>query len=142
VNLDGIMHRVLSLLAIAAAAAAATEACTPSSRVYVGPPRVLLRGIVQVFEQQQALPNAEVCVFGTDTLCVRTDQSGTYQAGMAQEMLLEGNSLVVRFRAQGLPTAVAEIEDIVVGETTELNCGISNRFTASTQPRACLPVQQ
>ena len=74
-------------------------------------------------------------------MCVSTDQSGAYHAGMASGVLLEGNSLTVRFRAQGLPTALAELEDIVLGEPQTVDCAISNRFTVSTRPVACLPVQ-
>jgi hypothetical protein len=103
---------------------------------------VLLNGNVQVFEEQRVLPNAEVCVFGTDTLCVATDQSGDYTAGMTAGMLLEGSALTVRFRAQGLPTAIAALEGVVPGEPLQVDCAISNRFTLSNRPVTCLPVQR
>ena len=130
------MRRPVILLAIAAAA------CSPTGPLYIGPPRVVLEGTVEVFEERRAIPNAEVCVFGTDTLCVATDQNGTYQAGMSQGMLLEGASLTVRFRAQGLPTALAELEGVETGEVTQVDCAISNRFTLSNRPVTCLPVQR
>lgn len=135
--LDTMRRPAILLTAVAAAAA-----CSPTGPVYLGPPRVVLSGSVQVFEAQQPIPNAEVCVFGTDTLCVATDQHGDYSAGMAQGMLLEGDALTVRFRVRGLPTAVAELEGVVPGEPLQVDCAISNRFALSNRPVTCLPVQR
>jgi len=132
------MRRLLSISAMLLALAA----CTPGGPIYFGPPRIVLEGEIQVFEEQRPIPNAEVCVFGTDTLCVASDQQGIYRAGMSEGMLLEGASLTVRFRAQGLPTALAELEGLVAGDITRVDCAISNRLTLSERPVTCLPVQR
>jgi len=130
-------HLVLTL-----ALAATITACVPGSPVYFGPPLVILVGDVQLFEERQPVPMAEVCVFGTDTLCVASDQHGAYRAEMREEMLLEGRSLTVRFRVQGLPSALAELRDLETGDPTRVDCAISTRLTLSDRPVACLPIQR
>ena len=132
------MRRSLILLALGTA----ITACVPGSPVYFGPPIVILVGEVQLFEERQPIPNAEVCVFGTDTLCVASDQNGSYRAEMREAFLLEGKSLTVRFRAPGLPSALAELHDVETGDPTRLDCAISSRFTLSNRPVACLPIQR
>lgn len=122
-------------------ASAVLTACVPGSPIYFGPPLVTLSGTVMVFETRAPAARAEVCVFGTDTLCVASQQDGTYQTEMRSDMLLEGNALTVRFRITGLPTALAELNDVQVGEVTRVDCGISNRMTLSTEPVACLPIE-
>jgi hypothetical protein len=92
------------------------------------------------FEDRQPIPQAEVCVFGADTLCVATDQKGEYLAQARSSVLLEGGRLTVRFRGQGFPTAVAELVDVAPGGT-RVDCGVSNRVTLSARPVACLPIE-
>jgi hypothetical protein len=138
VILQGTMTRLLGVSAFLVALAA----CVPGSPVYFGPPLVILEGDVQVFEDRRPIPGAEVCVFGTDTLCVAADQHGAYRAEMREGMLLEGASVSVRFRAPGLPTALTELEGLEPGEVMRVDCAITNRFTLSNRPVSCLPVER
>ncbi len=127
---------------IALAAAAAAVACVPGGPIYVGPPVVTLQGLVFSFEDQRPLPGAEVCVFGTDTLCVASDENGEFKAQLREIMLLEGQALTLRFRPQGRPPAFAALTDVETGEVTRVDCGVSSRLTLSAEPAACLPLQR
>ncbi len=120
----------------------AAAACVPGSPIYLGPPAVSLEGDVVSFEDRQPLPRAEVCVFGTDTLCVAADENGHFKAATRVEMLLEGGVLTVRFRAPGRQVAVARIDSVQVGVVTRVDCAVSNRFSVSSGPAACLPVHR
>jgi len=120
----------------------AVAACVPGSPIYLGPPAVSLEGDVVSFEDRQPLPRAEVCVFGTDTLCVAADENGHFKAATKVEMLLEGGVLTVRFRAPGRQVAVARIDSVQVGVVTRVDCAVSNRFSVSSGPAACLPVHR
>jgi len=120
----------------------AIAACVPGSPIYFGPPAVSLEGDVVSFEDRQPLPRTEVCVFGTDTLCVAADENGQFKAATKVEMLLEGGVLTVRFRAPGRQVAVARIESVQAGVVTRVDCAVSNRFSVSSGPVACLPVHR
>jgi len=127
---------------IAFAAAAAALACVPGGPIYLGPPLVTLQGLVFSFEDKRPLPDAEVCVFGTDTLCLASDQFGEYKAQVRDMMLLEGQALTVRFRPQGYPPAFAELSNLEPGEVTRVDCGISSRLTLSAEPATCFPLER
>jgi hypothetical protein len=127
---------------IAFTAAAAAAACVPGGPIYVGPPPVTLQGLVFSLEDQRPLANAEVCVFGTDTLCLASDLNGEYKAQMRDIMLLEGQALTVRFRPQGYPPAFAKLTDIEPGEVTRVDCGVSSRLTLSAEPATCFPLER
>jgi hypothetical protein len=113
-------------------------ACVPGGPIYVGPPAVKLEGQVYVVEEQRPLPNAEVCAFGADTVCVATDTQGHFRVEFRSTILLQGGALTLRFRTSGLPPAVAELHNVTPGEMTRVDCGISNRLTLSTEPATCL----
>ena len=123
-------------------AAAFLQACVPGSPVYFGPPVVTLEGDVAVFETGQALPGTEVCVFGADTLCLPSDAKGHYWAQFREQTLRDDGSVTVRFRAPGLPAAVAELRDLVPGQKTTVDCAITDRVTLAGGPLACRPIQR
>ena len=120
----------------------AVAACVPGSPIYLGPPAVSLEGDVVSFEDRQPLPRTEVCVFGTDTLCVAADENGHFKTATKAEMLLEGGALTVRFRAAGRQAAVAQLDSVQTGVTTRVDCAVSSRFSVSSGPVACLPIHR
>jgi hypothetical protein len=126
---------------VAFVAALITSACVPGGPIYFGPPVVTLSGTVESFEDRTPLAQTEVCVFGTDTLCVATDGSGHYRAAFEPTMLLEGGVLDLRFRKSGYPTAMLHLTDLTTGKWDDTHCAISSRVTLSRQPVECRPLQ-
>lgn len=118
------------------------SACVPGGPIYVGPPVVTLSGTVVSFEDRSPLPQTEVCVFGTDTLCVASDDDGHYRAAFEPTMLREGGVLDVRFRKTGYPTALLHLTDITTGRWDETHCAISSRVTLTRQPVECRPLPE
>jgi hypothetical protein len=124
------------------AVAGLLAACVPSGPIYLGPPAVILEGSVVALETRAPLANAEVCVFGADTLCVAADAKGEYRAAFYEEVLLEGGAVTVRFRPAGFPTAIAQLDSLLPGRAAiRVDCAISQRVTVSREPTACLPIQ-
>ena len=131
-----------TFLTAGAAAVGIFAACVPSGPIYLGPPVVILEGDVLALETRAPLADAEVCVFGADTLCVATDAKGKYRAAFFEEVLLEGGALTVRFRPRGYPTAIAQLDSLLPGrDATRVDCAISQRVTVSREPATCLPIQ-
>jgi hypothetical protein len=129
-------------LALAFAGSALLAACVPGGPIYVGPDVVTLEGQVLAFESRAPLPRTEVCVFGTDTLCVAANKEGVYRAAFFEQMLLEGGSVSVRFRPSGYPTAIVHLDSLAAGKNAvRVDCAISQRVTLSRDETACLPLQ-
>jgi hypothetical protein len=129
-------------LTIGVALTALLAACVPSSPIYLGPPAVILEGTVVALETRAPLASTEVCVFGSDTLCVAADAQGNYRAAFFEQVLLEGGAVTVRFRPSGFPTAIARLDSLVPGRAAiRVDCAISERVTLSREPTACLPLQ-
>lgn len=131
-----------TFLTAGVAAAGLLAACVPSSPIYLGPPAVVLEGHVVALETREPLADAEVCVFGADTLCVATDAKGKYRAAFFEEVLLEGGTLTVRFRPAGYPTTVARLDSLLPGrDAVRVDCAISQRMTVGREPATCRPIQ-
>jgi hypothetical protein len=122
-------------------AALAFAACVPGSPVYIGrADTVTFEGKVHVFEQRVPVPQAEVCLFGTDTLCVRADNNGHYWMSTYGSMVMDDSTVVLRFRMDGMQPAYSTQIGMRGDEKRVVNCAISNRVTLSNQPRACLTI--
>ena len=122
-------------------AALAFAACVPGSPVYIGKAdTVTFEGEVYAFEDRVPVPQAEVCLFGTDTLCVRADNKGHYWMSTYGSMVMDDSTVVLRFRIQGGQPAYSTQVGMTDDEKREVSCAISNRVTLSNQPRACLPI--
>jgi hypothetical protein len=133
-DLASTMKRLFLTLGLAVIVAA----CTPGSPVYFGPPIVTLGGTVADLETTQPLAYAEVCVFTSDTLCVKADKGGTYRVAFHVSNLLEGGRADVRFRSSGYPTALLELSELVEGTYSDTHCVISRRLTLGSQPVTCI----
>lgn len=120
-------------------AALGAAACVPGGPIYVGPPVATIEGHVYTYELQTPAAGAEVCVFGTDTLCLEADRSGSYRAQLRDRQIPADGTVRVRFRLAGLAPAVARLDSVLPGERRQLDCAISNRLTLSTEPADCLP---
>ncbi len=124
-----------------AMAALAFAACVPGSPVYIGrADTVTFEGKIYVFEERIPAPQAEACLFGTDTLCVRADDDGHYWMSTYGSMVMDDSTVVLRFRIGGVPPAYTTLVGLTDDEKRVVNCAISNRVTLSNQPRACLPI--
>ena len=119
----------------------ASAACVPGSPVYIGrADTVTFEGEVYVFEERVPIPQAEVCLFGTDTLCVRADSKGHYWMSTYGSMVMDDSTVVLRFRIDGVQPAYSTQVGMADDEKRMVNCAISNRVTLSNQPRTCLPI--
>jgi hypothetical protein len=122
--------------------AVTVSACVPGGPIYVGPPVVTLSGAVVSFENGSPLPQTEVCVFGSDTLCVAADNGGHFRQAFEPGMLLDGGVLDVRFRKSGYPTAMLHLTELTTGKWDETHCAISSRVTLTRQPVECRPLPE
>ena len=124
-----------------ALAALAFAACVPGGPVYIGvSDTVTFEGVVYVFEERVPIPQAEVCLFGTDTLCVRADDKGHYWMSTYGSMVMDDSTVVLRFRIDGVQPAYSTQVGMTDDEKRMVNCAISNRMTLSNQRRTCLPI--
>ena len=124
-----------------ALAALAIAACVPGGPVYIGvSDTVTFEGEIYVFEERTPAPQAEACLFGADTLCVRADSRGHYWMSTYGSMVLEDSTVTLRFRIAGLQPAYSILTSLTGDEKRVVNCAISNRVTLSNEPRACLPI--
>jgi hypothetical protein len=130
--------RLLRLATVASVLAA--PACVPGGPVYIGPPVVTIEGYVYQYESQTPAVAAEVCAFGTDTLCIATDGDGHYRTAFRETFLLADSSVSVRYRIEGLRPAIVVLTQLMPGETTVSDCAISNRVALTREPAVCLPV--
>ncbi len=94
------------------------------------------------FEDRTPVPQTEVCVFGSDTLCIAADNNGNYRAAFEPTMLLEGGVVDVRFRKAGYATALLHLTGLTTGTYTDKHCAISSRVTLTRDPVDCLPLQE
>jgi hypothetical protein len=116
-------------------------ACVPGSPVYIGrADTVTFEGEIYMFEERVPAPQAEACLFGTDTLCVRANDDGHYWMSTYASVKLADSSVVLRFRIAGGQPAYSTQTGVADDEKRVVNCALSNRVTMSNQPRACLPI--
>jgi len=91
-----------------------------------------LSGSVVAFETGEPIPHAEVCVFGSDTTCVRADARGRYHARVRP------GTVTVRFRSAGMPLAFVRDVAVAAGDT-QVSCAMSGRLSLADEAR-CLAV--
>jgi hypothetical protein len=89
---------------------------------------------VYSLENQAPLPQAEVCAFGLDTTCVRTDSRGRYSLSLTEQ------TVVFRFRYGALQPAASDTIRVLPPQRYTVNCSITNRMIVSDQPVPCQPV--
>ncbi len=124
-----------------AMAALAFAACVPGSPVYIGrADTVTFEGKIYIFEDRTPAPQAEACLFGTDTLCVRANDDGHYWMSTYGSVVMDDSTVVLRFRMDGMQPAYSTQIGMRGDEKRVVNCAISNRVTLSNQPRACLTI--
>lgn len=119
-------------LRLALATFASAWACVPGGPIYFGPPVGTIRGAVFSLEDNQAVPNSEICVLGSDTTCVRANGEGKYDVKWATKEKVD-----VRFRIPGVRPALVEDVEVVLGEVVVVDCVLSTRVSLSTAPGAC-----
>jgi len=131
----------MRLSVTSALAGLAFAACVPGSPVYIGrADTVTFEGDIYVFEEKVPAPQAEACLFGTDTLCVRANNDGHYWMSTYGSVVMDDSTVVLRFRIEGGQPAYSTLVGLTRKEAREVNCAISNRVTLSNEPRACLPI--
>ena len=137
----GELECTMRLPLASAMAALAFAACVPGSPVYIGiSDTVTFEGEIYVFEERVPAPQAEVCLFGADTLCVQANSKGHYWMSTYGSIVLEDSTVTLRFRIGGLQPAYSNQTSLSTDEKRVVSCAISNRVTLSNQPRACLPI--
>jgi hypothetical protein len=99
-----------------------------------GPKTSLIQGLAVAAEDQQPLPQAEVCSFGRDTVCVRADSKGRYR------LRLTAQTTWLRFRWGTLPIAVSDTLEVAPPENYTVSCALSNVFVLSARLQPCQPV--
>jgi len=98
-----------------------------------GPPTGIVEGTVFAAEAGTPIPHAEVCAFGTDTICVRADAEGAYRVRLAEQ------TVVLRFRSGQLPPAASDSLHVAPSGRFRVDCGISGRLVISDRPLPCQP---
>jgi hypothetical protein len=98
-----------------------------------GPPTGVVEGTVFSAEAGAPIPHAEVCAFGTDTVCVRADARGVYRVRLRPQTVL------LRFRSGELPPAAADSVTITESSRFRVDCSIAGRLVISDRPVPCLP---
>ncbi|MFQ5551726.1 MAG: carboxypeptidase-like regulatory domain-containing protein [Gemmatimonadales bacterium] len=106
--------------------------CMPGTLIYLGPEFATVRGAVFSLEGHTPLPGAEVCLYGSDTTCVRANDNGEYRIFLARE-----ETVTLRYRVAGARPAVIMGIHLTPPEVVILNCTLSTRLTLSTEPGAC-----
>lgn len=109
----------------------AAAACVPGSPIYLGAGFATIHGTLFALEDMSPIPGAEVCMFGADTTCVRTELDGTYKA------FVTDSTINISFRLPRARPAVIEGVQVYFDETYEINCVMSTRLTLSTDPGSC-----
>lgn len=99
-----------------------------------GPKMSLIEGWAVTADGQQPLPQAEVCSFGRDTVCVRADRKGRYA------LRLRAQSSWLRFRWGSLPMAMTDTIEIVPPQKYTVSCALRNVMVLSERPQPCQPV--
>lgn len=119
---------------LAVAALGSTVACWAQQRHLLGSsqPVTVLTGSVVSFETGAPIPQAEVCVFGSDTTCVRADTQGRYRAQVRP------GTVTVRFRLTGMPPAFVRAAVITAGNA-QISCAMSGRLSLADEA-PCLSV--
>ncbi len=119
---------------LALAALAAVAGCVPGSPIYFGPPLSTLEGRIYDAERATPLARAEVCIFGADTLCLRSTEDGGYKFQVFEQIVS------MRFRGSGFSTAMIERVQLVTDSIVVVDCALTSRLVVSDRPIACLPI--
>jgi hypothetical protein len=119
-----------SILAITTLGALA--ACVPGSPVYFGSGFSTVSGTLFALEDMTPIASAEVCFFGSDTTCVRTEPDGTYEA-----FVTEVEPVEIRFRLTGARPAIISDLLLMPEEAYLIDCVMSTLMTLSTEPGSC-----
>lgn len=106
--------------------------CVPGGPIYFGEPVSTIRGTVFSLEDGATLARAEVCVFGSDTTCVRADDQGVYMVAWEYD-----EKVNIRFRITGVRPAMVEALEVVQGEIHAVDCRLSTRLSLATTPGSC-----
>jgi hypothetical protein len=117
--------------ALALTLAFASSAC---ALLGFGPATSHINGWVYSVEQQTPLRYAEVCLFGVDTTCVRTDAKGYY------ELTTTAQTAVLRFRYGSLTPAASDPVTVVPPARYTVSCALSNRMVLADRPVPCQPI--
>ena len=120
--------RIAAVMGVAALA----WTCVPGGPIYIGEPVGTIRGTVFSLEDGATLARAEVCVFGSDTTCVRADDKGVYMVAWEYD-----EKVNVRFRITGVRPAMVEALEVVRGEIYAVDCRLSTRVSLATTPGSC-----
>jgi hypothetical protein len=94
----------------------------------------LIEGWAVTADGQDPLPQAEVCSFGKDTVCVRADRNGRYT------LRLTAQTVWLRFRWGRLPMAMTDTLQLVPPQKYTVSCALSNLLVLSDRPQPCQPV--
>ena len=114
-------------------AALATGGC---ALLGFGPPTGVIEGWVQQAPSFTPAAFAEVCVYGADTLCKRTDRNGHYRFRLTEQ------TVWLHFRFGNQHPHRSESFSIVTGSRIEVSCALADRLVVSTDPVPCLPVRR
>jgi hypothetical protein len=99
-----------------------------------GPKTSLIQGMAVAADDQQPLPQAEVCSFGQDTVCVRADRHGRYR------LRLKAQTVWLRFRWGSWPMAMSDTLALEPPQSYTVSCALSNLLVLSERPQPCQPV--
>jgi len=99
-----------------------------------GPKLSRIEGWAVAADDQAPLPQAEVCSFGQDTICVRADSKGRYS------LYLTAQTVWLRFRWGTLPLAVTDTIQVVPPQKYTVSCALSGRLVLAEHPQPCQPV--
>jgi hypothetical protein len=121
------LPKILIILAVPALAA-----CVPGSPIYIGAGFANIRGTLFALEDMQPIPGAEVCIFGSDTTCVRTGPDGNYRTTPTKPGIV-----TIRFRLTGARPAAIEGFEIFLNQDYQIDCVMSTRMTLSTETGSC-----
>lgn len=100
-----------------------------------GPPTGVVEGRVQQAPSYAPAAYAEVCVFGSDTTCIRTGRNGHYKIKLTEQ------TVWLRFRFGNQHPHRSGTVHVVPGTHTEVDCALADRMVLSTDPLPCLPVR-
>jgi hypothetical protein len=99
-----------------------------------GPVTSVIQGWAVSASDQRPLPQAEVCAFGLDTICVRADRHGKYSLRLTEQ------TVWLRFRWGSLPMAMSDTLRVTPPQKYTVSCGLTDRLVLSERPLPCQPV--
>ena len=121
-----------ALLALVTVASSPT--CVSQNKPAHPVPLAVMDGRVVSFETGEPIPHVEVCVFGSDTTCVRSDTAGRYRARVTP------GTVTVRFRTPGLPLGLVRNVEVTPTTPASVSCAMTGRIGLSEET-SCLPVR-